>query len=144
MIFSSITCTRRDILKLAASSTAVTLLSAATSGCGLWKSNLDQAAENMIELLDYPERAREIGAVHIARSAELQQLSYEQWTRQLLAILGIDPESLSKDTLSLLHSLLREQIHQDFVDENVVIVNRWMLSDTELKLCSLAASYAES
>jgi len=62
----------------------------------------------------------------------------------LLAIVGIDPESLSKDTLSSLHSLLREQIHQDFVDENVVIVNRWMLSDTELKLCSLAASYAES
>jgi len=144
MNFSSITCTRRDILKLAASSTAVTLLSGVSSGCGLWKSDLEQAAENMIELLDYPERAREIGAVHIARSEELQQLSYEQWTRQLLAIFGIDPENISKDTMSSLHSQLREKIHQDFIDENVVIVNRWMLSDTELKLCSLAASYAES
>jgi len=144
MKFPSITCTRRDVLKLAASSTVVTLLSGVTSGCGLWKNDIEQAAQRMIELINYPERAREIGAIHVARSPELQQLTYKQLTRQLLAVLEIDPESISKDTLNSLHSRLREQIQQDFVDENVVIVGRWMLSETESILFSLAASYMES
>jgi len=144
MNFSSITYTRREVLKLAATSTAVTLLSGITSGCSLWKNDIELAAQRMIELINYPDRAREIAAIHIARSPELQQLSYKQLTRQMLAVLAIDPESISKNTLNSLHSKLREQIKQDFVDENVVIVNRWMLSDTELKLFSLAASYTKS
>ncbi|GMR05672.1 MAG: hypothetical protein BMS9Abin25_0247 [Gammaproteobacteria bacterium] len=144
MNFSSITCTRRDVLKLVATSTTVTLLSGVTSGCGLWKNDIEQAAQRMIELINYPDRAREMAAIHVARSPELQQLSYKQWTRKLLDVLEIDPENITKGTLNSLHSRLREQIKQDFVNENVVIVNKWMLSDTELKLFSLATSYTES
>ncbi len=98
----------------------------------------------MVKLLNYPERAREIAAIQFARYPELQQYSSDQWTRELLTALEIEPENIPPTTMKSLQSRLRKKIKQDFVDENVVIVKRWMLSGTELKLFSLAASLSDS
>lgn len=140
----SINLRRRNLLKLFAASSAVVLLSGASAGCGLLETDLEKSARQMLNLLNHPGRAREIGASHIQRSAELQNYTFEQWTKKLLAVIEVDHEDISSATLESLPGLLRKQIQRDFSNEDVVIVDRWMLSDTELMLYSLAASFPHS
>lgn len=132
---------RREILKLATSTTLITMLPALSTGCSLFKSDLETIAERMIEVLNHPDRAREIGAIYIAKMPSDQQFSFEQLTEDLLAILKLKPDNISAETLASLDSLLSEQVRKDFVDENIVIVDSWMLSRTELLICMLAATY---
>lgn len=73
-----------------------------------------------------------------SQDTELQQYSYEDLTRVLLITLGIDPETISGQTLISLEDRFREQVRLDFLEENVVVVKGWMLSRTEIWLCSLA------
>ena len=55
-------CSRRDILKLTASTSLITVLSVFTSGCG---RSLDSVARQMTGNLNHPEKAREIGNIYI-------------------------------------------------------------------------------
>jgi hypothetical protein len=96
----------------------------------------------MIEALNHPHRAREIGAAYIARTPGLETQSYEILTRNLLATLSIKFDEISHDTLDSLAMLLHDKVRQDFLDENVVVVEGFMLSRTEAMLCSLASVYA--
>ena len=132
---------RRDILKFATSATLATILPALSAGCGLFKPDLETIAERMIEVLNHPDKAREIGAMYIAKTPGEQQLSFEQLTEDLLTILKLKPDNISEETLTSLDSRISQQVRQDFVDENVVIVDSWMLSRTELLICMLAATY---
>ncbi|MDX2487244.1 MAG: hypothetical protein QNL03_07100 [Gammaproteobacteria bacterium] len=88
--------------------------------------------------LNHPEKAREIGNIYINKTPEVQQQTAEQLTENLLSSLNINSENITGNTLTSLDDLLRKQIRQDFINENVVIVNGWMLSRTELMLCALA------
>jgi len=135
MNFMSTCCSRRDILKLTASTSLITVLSVFTSGCG---RSLDSVARQMTGNLNHPEKAREIGNIYINKTPEVQQQTAEQLTENLLSSLNINSENITGNTLASLDDLLRKQIRQDFINENVVIVNGWMLSRTELMLCALA------
>jgi hypothetical protein len=135
----SAACSRRDILRMATSSTLVTVLSSLSIGCSPGKADLDAVAKKMVDILNHPIDARKIGTAHLARLPINQHQSTEQLTRELLHIIKLDPDNVSVDSLQSFDARLSAQVRQDFIDENVVIVDNWMLSKTELMLCLLAA-----
>lgn len=132
---------RRTFLKVATSSGLATALAALAIGCDIGTVDVETVAKRMIEALNHPHRAREIGAVYIARTPGLESHSYESLAMDLLATLELELEEISHDTLDSLDSLLHEQVRQDFLEENVVVVNGFLLSRTEALLCSLASIY---
>lgn len=132
-------CSRRNLLKLAACSSLMTTLSGLSAGCGLVKSDLEKAAQRMIETLNHLDRAREIGEAYMAQAPDVRSLSPEQLTRKLLALLELDPGEISNTALNSVAERLQDRVRQDFVDEEVVTVGRWMFSRTEALLCALAA-----
>jgi len=140
MKISSAGYTRRDILKVATSATAVALTSALSTGCSPQIADIATIAKAMTGELTHPEKAREIGARQLALVPLDQHLTSEKITRELLLTLELIPEQVSVDTLATLNTKLSAQVRQDFVDENIVIVDNWMLSSTEVKLCVLAAT----
>ena len=131
--------TRRGFLKITSFSALLTLMTVNSTGCSGDKNDLDFIAQRLIALLSHPERARELGAMYNAQLAESRQPSYEELTLQLLAVLGFDPAIVSSHSLDTLEARFRQQVRRDFDDENIVIVKGWMLSKTEIMLCSLAA-----
>jgi len=135
----SATCSRRDILRIATSSTLVAVFSSFSIGCSPRIADLDTVAKTMIDVLKHPADAREIGTIHLARLPSNQQQSSEQLTRELLQVMKLNPDNVPVDSLQSFDTRLSAQVRQDFVDENVVIIDSWMLSKTELMLCVLAA-----
>jgi len=132
---------RRSILKIASSSTFVTVLSGFSSGCGTGRADLETITRHMISMLHYPKHAHRIGTSYISQTPRLQEKSFEHLTREILATLGHDQDDLPKEHLESLPTRLREQVRKDFVHENVVVVDGFMLSKTEALLCSLVATY---
>ncbi|HSH41473.1 MAG TPA: hypothetical protein VK973_05035 [Arenicellales bacterium] len=132
-------CSRRHVLKLAMYSSLVTMASGLSTGCGLFTSDLEIAAQRKIETLNHLPRAREIGEAYMAQAPKLREHSMEQLARKLLEMMDLDPGEISEDLLHSLEDRLRARVRQDFEDENVVILGRWMLSKTETLLCALAA-----
>lgn len=139
---SNVQDSRRAFLKVATSSSVATALAVLAFGCGFGRIDVETVAKRMIEALNHPHRAREIGAAYIARTPGLETQSYEILTRNLLATLSIELDEISHDTLDSLAMQLHDKVRQDFLDENVVIVEGFMLSRTEAMLCSLASVYA--
>ena len=143
MRFSIAACSRRTFLNLA-SSTIFTTMFMFLSGCNLGKSKLEQIVERMIEMLNYPHRARMIGLRYINEVPDVRELTFEQWAKKLLTALNLDPDNISREILRSLDVRLRKQVRQDFVNEDVVIVSGFMFSSTEITLCALAAIYTQS
>jgi len=135
-------CSRRDILKATACPLLVAMLSGLSTGCGLLRSDLELAARRLIETLNHRGRAREIGEDYLVQMPDTMGRSPEHLTRELLVALDVDPEDISGETLNMLNESLRNRVRQDFVDENVVVLGKWMLSRTEALVCALAASQA--
>jgi hypothetical protein len=131
---------RRDVLRLASASALVTLVPALSS-CDLIRPDLETVAEAMIDTLNHPERAREIGKMYTRQYPGVGERSYQQLTRELLAALELELGDLSYLSLDSLSERLGEQVRRDFAVENVVIVDRWMFSRTEALLCALARAY---
>ena len=136
--------TRRGFLKITSFSALLTMMTVNSAGCSRDKNDLDFVAQRLIALLSHPERARELGAMYNAQLTESVQPSHEELTRQLLAVLGFDPGIVTNHSLDTLEARFRQQVRQDFDDENIVIVKGWMLSKTEIMLCSLAAISTDS
>lgn len=135
----SAACSRRDILKVASSSTLITLFSSFAIGCSPRIADLNTIADRMTDALKHPADARKLGSIYLARLSGKQHPGPEQLTRELLQRLKLNPEKVTVDSLPSLDRLLSAQVRQDFVDENVVIIDSWMLSKTEIMLCELAA-----
>lgn len=133
---------RRDVLKFATCSSVITALSGVSAGCGLLGPDVETAAQRMIDTLNHPGRAREIGEAYMAQAPDVRDQSPEQLTRNLLTILDLDSEEISRATLNALEGRLSDRVRRDFLEEDVVVLGRWMLSRTEVLLCALAAMKA--
>lgn len=135
----TVACSRRDILKLATYSGSVTLLSLFSTACSPKIVDMETVTNEMISVLNHPEKAREIGSSDQAQSL-LKRQTAEQLTKKLLGLIKLNPEEISINTLPSLSTRLSALVRQDFVDENVVIVNKWMLSRTELMLSAIISA----
>jgi len=135
---------RRDVLKIATSSAFITLVSVVSVGCDVGGISLETVAKRKIEVLNYPKTARDIGATYIKQRPHLQGQTFEHFTEQLLTSLELDLKDMSPEMLDSLDARLSKQVRRDFENEKVVIVRGWMLSETEITLCSLAATIDKS
>lgn len=133
---------RREMLKVTSSSLLVATLPFLSVACSPKKADVDTIARKMSGILNHPQKAHEIAAAYLVRHPEKKSWSYQQITRELLLTLKLDPAEVTEESLLSLDARLREQVQQDFVDENVVIVDSWMLSRTEIMLCLLTAAYS--
>ena len=125
---------RRTVLKVIGTTAAVGLLPVYLAGCS--KVDINSVGAQMMAELDHIDIASEIGAMYIEQAPDLQSATYGPVPPLLLNKLAL---TISKKDLGALSARLREQVNQDFISENVVIVDGWMLSNTEATLCALAS-----
>jgi hypothetical protein len=144
MGLSSYSCSRRNFLKLASSSILLTTFSIQLAGCGESGKVTELIATQLMGLLNYPQEATKIGRLYINQTAELENKNYLQLTEGLLASLNIDESTDWVGNPESLNTLIREKVKQDFIDENVVILKGWMLSETEVLLCAITSSYSHN
>ena len=134
---------RRAFLKTVASTSLITGLPLSLVSCG-HEDSLEATARYLIGQLEFPETANKVGRLYITLTPEIEKQSYENLTENILSILDVELDTLSTENFSLLDEKIREKVHQDFVDENVVKLKGWMLSKTEAMLCALASTYSKN
>lgn len=127
---------RRGFLKLGSS----LMVAVATSGCGFGGPGLDDVAKTMVGTLHHVERARLLGELYVQDTFGTEGKAAEDWTRELLEILRLDPASITEDMLASLPERLRYQVRQDFEAEDIVVLAGFLFSRTEILLCTLAAA----
>jgi len=92
----------------------------------------------LASFLDYPDLAESTGKRILESEAALNDRSFDLVIDDLLHSVGSGrrdvPEMMRKGLLQSLH----ERISLDFVEERIVIVDGWILSQTEARLCVLA------
>lgn len=134
---------RRTFLKTVASTVVVSSVSLSLISCDS-KGSLEAIAKHMISQLEFPDDASKVGRLYITLSPEIEKQTYEELTESLLSMLNVELSTLSTESLGILDVKIREKVHQDFVDENVVKLKGWMLSKTEAALCALASAYSKN
>jgi hypothetical protein len=98
----------------------------------------DSSAGRLADLFRQPDSARVVGLEY------LRVAPTERTTEALVAAIAAD---LPGGTAALddpidpehLRDLLQERIRQDFADETVVELRRWIVSRTEARLCAIVA-----
>jgi len=132
---------RRKTLKAIGYSSLAGLLPVGMAGCNWHQNTMEPIAQRMISLLFYIEKAQPIGLLYIAEAPALQGKTYEQLTEILLERLQLSQGDLTAENMDLIDTKMQEVVHQDFMDEDIVLLRGWMLSRTELTLCALAAVF---
>lgn len=108
-------------------------------GCNvLFRPDLRAVAGAMNGLLNRPRLAASIGRRYLNATGALVTASLETVTGSLLDDLGLNLDSLAYLSVNELRDRLAARIRTDFSEENVVIVDGWMLSRTECLLCAVA------
>lgn len=106
-------------------------------GCSLRPdSNAIQA--QLIDLLRHHDLAKRLGEVYL-KSRDSSHVRIEDVLSRLMASLGWVAGELSYIDLFNLDERVAERIRQDFLAENIRIVDGWLLAKTEADLCALAA-----
>lgn len=88
--------------------------------------------------LDYPDLAKSTGMRILNSDTSLNHPLFDQLIDDLL----ISVDKSQKQVLNLTHESLLQNLHEritlDFIEENVVIIDGWILSKTEARVCVLA------
>jgi hypothetical protein len=128
---------RRAFLRGAGTAAALGLAAPALlsffAGCGRESA----LARSLSGFFEDPESARAVGLEYLELSpdeadadAVLERLAGPR-RREWEALASSDPDRLAQE--------LRLQHHSDFTHERVVEIRGWILSETEVRLCALAA-----
>jgi hypothetical protein len=94
-------------------------------------------AEQLVYFLEYPDLAREIGHGVMATDLALQFDSLSQVVNKILQNIGLSKAQLSEITRNDLLESLHLRVRADFMNETIVLVDGWLLSETEAFLCAL-------
>ena len=111
-------------------------------GGGLYYKQLMHSrtvAGQLVYFLDYPELARVVGRGFLESDQDFQPVSLDKVTGMVLQHIELSEAQLPGITRSELLKRLQQQVHSDFVNEQIVLTNGWLLSRTEANLCSLQA-----
>ena len=129
--------TRRLFLKRSGLASLAVLPGFFTSGCDvLVARDLRAAAEALIDTLDRRDLADEIGKNYL--DAYGPEHAFESLARGLLESIGVNIEHATLVSAETLKKALSARIRDDFTRESVSIVNGWLLSETESRLCAMA------
>ena len=131
--------TRRVWLKMVAGTIGAFLLS--QNAWLSWNTRSVPHAEEILwhhvqRILIHPESAVVIGRKY------LQYRSSEADARQLTRLLVPEEQLITlrgETGLAKLRNIIRSRIREDFLEDRVVTLEGWVLSLTEVRLCSLVA-----
>jgi hypothetical protein len=124
--------------------TGIAAGSAAVIGVGLnhkYKPRSRIIAKQLVSYLQVHHLANIIGASLIARDETLQGMNIDQ-----LIDLVLDDAALSRGGIfefkpAFQLETFHRQVRADFTNENIVLVNGWVLSTTEAHMCALLHRY---
>lgn len=108
------------------------------TGCGILSVDLNTVAKHLVELLRHRDQANKLGKLYLTKHPTLQSETLADVTRVVLSTISLHEDDLSYFSLKKLEPLIAQRVRQDFTEENIVIVDGWMLSHTEASLCVIA------
>jgi len=94
-------------------------------------------AAELIRLLHLRDQARRVGRSYLRANRSGEPDSVELLTRELLASLGLDVDHLGLVPADSLREAVMEKVHKDYADERIAVVDDWLLSETEARLCAI-------
>lgn len=100
----------------------------------LWSENAcERMRKKLVSLLHEPERARKVGAVYL-RSSTGRLAAPLELAETMLAEMGPDAsdEAIRREVMA--------RIRRELRDMQVISVEGWIMSQTEARLCGLAAA----
>ena len=128
---------RRGFLK-----TSVLLGGGALVGGGLFYSKLKHTrgmAGLLVSFLEYPQLALTVGQGVLKSDPTAYNISLEQMIDTLLQGINTSRDQLPEMPPEQLLDALHQRVRADFENEQIILVNGWLLSRTEAYLCSLLA-----
>ena len=135
---------RRTLLKTGLIAGSVSALGIGT-GMYLHRQAEDRRlARHLAQLLDNTERAGMLGRALLSESGAFASASAAQLNDDLLQRLELDREAVATIEVPLLLERMHVLVEEDFREENIVIVNGWLLSQTEARLCALSSLSADT
>ena len=128
---------RRDLFKFTTIS-IITITAGLGAGCELFDDEKLKIQKRLIRSLHHLERAQEIGNAFRSLDNTPVFSSQDHLTEVLLQWLNLDSQKIQKLSDEELITHLSQQVRDDFINENIVIIGKWMFSKTEVMLCALA------
>lgn len=92
----------------------------------------------LTSFLDYADLAKSTGKRISNTDASLNELSFSQLINDLLNSVETSRDKVLNLTRESLLRKLHDRTTLDFIEENIVIVDGWILSKTEAGMCVLA------
>jgi hypothetical protein len=126
---------RRSFLK-----TGLVLGGTALAGTGLHiarKADARSIAEKLVQFLDEPDMAKSLGMALVTHDKSMRNMSINRIVDSLFLEIGISRNSVSDITQDSLLANLHTSARTDFIEENIVLIDGWILSRTEAYLCAL-------
>lgn len=122
---------RRRFFKITCSAA----VAVAGAGCGSpVPPDIGHIGRYLAGLLRHPEAAAKLGGRYIHADPSVGGLSPEQITLLILEHAGMDAPGAS---LAEIGQSVKARVRRDFVDEDVLVVEGWLLARTEVLLCAL-------
>ena len=114
----------------------------AASGCEHQQDQADRpdaraVAEELGKMLEFRNLAMEIGSTFILTDHSMQELPLRVHVDQLLESIGTRLDDLTFESLPQLKEPFSDRVRKDFIDEDIVSVDGWVLSQTEARLCAV-------
>lgn len=134
---SSLIRSRRDLFKLGTIS-LITITAGLSTGCEFFDDEKLKVQKRLIRSLHHLERAQGIGNAFRSLDNTPVFSSVDHFTEVLLQWLNLDSQKIKKLSDEELITHLSLQVREDFVNENIIIIGKWMFSKTEVMLCALA------
>ena len=94
-------------------------------------------AMELIQMLHLRDQASRVGRSYLEADQSGDPASVDTLTRNLLASLGFDVDALGLVPVRKLRTAVAARVHMDYEQEHVAIVNDWLLSKTEARLCAI-------
>lgn len=124
---------RRELL--IASSGAVIAAASAVGIYTFWPHDRELTADRLVQTLDHPQAAAEIGAALLSSRADPQAETFRAALAAKLMAQGVGPDASTQTIKDAMTQLIR----WDFAEGNLVDIEGWMLARSEAELCALAA-----
>lgn len=125
---------RRNFLSLSASGIALTLLPWSLTSCDTWsKWSETLAMPTVLGRFCSTEELKKIGSAYLSKQKD--EASEDALEEKLL----IQPDRKLFDPASAeaLQDYLSTQIENDFIEDNTMILDGWVISRTEARQCAL-------
>lgn len=130
---------RRSFLK-----TGIVLTGTAMVGVGLnftFNPGSKFIARQLTGYLQYRDLANVIGDTLIRNDSTLQGLSLDQMVNLVIEDVGLSRDDISLFSIFDQLDTFRNQAREDFINENIAVIDGWVLSATEAHLCALLHVY---